>query len=474
MRISPFAARAGTRVSHEVVMRTVYPETTSSNPLRDEAGADVVKRAFSQDAVIGLRLAGEPHRVGQELHLVEVRDARAEDQLVGSDLPERVDPGPYIFGGSYCRLRDPLRPFGDERVVREQLADRLLLVIAEPEVREAHEAGCPGTPGLAVGRAEGLDHARSHFGRGAPDGEAAVPPDRATRGAGRVAPEQDGDPPSRRGRAERLGRALRRAPSPALVERLELLVIALSPGGEVLLGSLVVVRPGPDAKSEGQPTVGEPVDARRELGETGCAVRRSEQDVGQQLDPIGDGRGGGERRELVVCGPGHPADRGEAGEPPSLRTSGPCDERGPVHVEQRVADPDPDVHEGPPSMAISFSLSYPRESRNDRSGGPAGRTPQPARAGPQSRRGAARALPDRTGARLAQVRDAGPAPSPMWEGARARRAAGTPGGPDAHPGTPPVDPRRASSPGRPRVGAHTRVQSSLADDVNTPAFDPLA
>jgi len=33
-------------------MRTVYPETTSSNPLRDEAGADVVKRAFSQDAVI--------------------------------------------------------------------------------------------------------------------------------------------------------------------------------------------------------------------------------------------------------------------------------------------------------------------------------------------------------------------------------------------------------------------------------------
>src|SRR6266508_1407084 len=362
MRISPFAARAGTRVSHEVVMRTVYPETTSSNPLRDEDGADVVKRAFSQDAVIGLRLAGEPHRVGQELHLVEVRDARAEDQLVGSDLPECLDPGPYILGGSYCRLRDPLRPFGDERVVREELADRLLLVIAEPEVREAHDARCPRAAGLAVGGAEGLDHARSHLGWGAPDGEPAVPPDRAAGGAGRVAPEQDGDPPPRRGRAERLGGAFRRSPGPALVERLELLVIALPPGAEVLLGSLVVIWPGPDAKSEGQPTVREPVDARRELGQTGCAVRRSEHDVREQLDPFGDGRGGGECRELVVCGPGHPADRGEAGEAPGLRTPGPSDQRGPVHVEQPVADPDPDVH-GSPSRQASVS-STPRGRRS--------------------------------------------------------------------------------------------------------------
>src|SRR6266540_4272996 len=303
MRISPFAARAGTRVSHEVVMRTVYPETTSSNPLRDEAGADVVKRAFSQDAVIGLRLAGEPHRAGQELHLVEVRDARAEDQLVGSDLPECVDPGPYILGGSYCRLRDPLRPFGDERVVREELADRLRLVIAEPEVREAHDARCPGAAGLAVGGAEGLDNACRHLGRGAPDGEPAIPPDRAAGGAGGVAPEQDGDPPPRRGRAERLGRAFRRTPGPALVQRLELLVIALSPGGEVFLGSLVVIWPGPDSKSDGQPTVREPVDAGRELGETGRPVRRGEQDVREQLDPIGYGRGGrsGERREGREC-----------------------------------------------------------------------------------------------------------------------------------------------------------------------------
>ena len=142
-----------------------------------------------------------------------------------------------------------------------------------------------------------------------------------------------------------MGRAFQRTPRPGFVERLELLVEPLTPGGEVLLGSLVVVRPGPDAEPQRQPTAGEAVDGRRELCQPGGAVRRSEQDIGQQLDPPGDGRGGGEGRELVVAGPGHAADRGEAGEAPGLREPSPLDQREPVHVEQRVADPDPDVHD---------------------------------------------------------------------------------------------------------------------------------
>jgi|SRR5207247_1694067 len=48
--------------------------------------------------VVASGLPGEPGRVGQEVHLVDVWHARAEDQLVGSDLSERVDPRPHLVG----------------------------------------------------------------------------------------------------------------------------------------------------------------------------------------------------------------------------------------------------------------------------------------------------------------------------------------------------------------------------------------
>src|SRR4029450_14139486 len=88
----------------------------------------------------------------------------------------------------------PTRSFGDDRVVGAKLADRLLLSLTEPEVREAYDAGVPHAADLVVGGSKGLDHARSHLRRGTSDGEPAIPPDRAAGGAGRVASEQDGGP----------------------------------------------------------------------------------------------------------------------------------------------------------------------------------------------------------------------------------------------------------------------------------------
>jgi hypothetical protein len=73
----------------------------------------------------------------------------------------------------------------------------------------------------------------------------------------------------------------------------EQLQVGVEPPAAILegpAGDLVVVGPAAHPEAEGQPATRELVEAGRHLGQLHRVVGGTEQDVGEQADPVGDGR----------------------------------------------------------------------------------------------------------------------------------------------------------------------------------------
>jgi len=76
-------------------------------------------------------------------------------------------------------------------------------------------------------------------------------------------------------------------------------------------GQLVVVGAAADTEAEGEAAVREPVEAGRHLRQEHRAVDGLQEDVGEQADPLGGGRGRGQHGERVVARVGDPVDGGQ-------------------------------------------------------------------------------------------------------------------------------------------------------------------
>jgi hypothetical protein len=128
------------------------------------------------------------------------------------------------------------------------------------------------------------------------------------------------------------------------VEQLQVGVEAPAAVGERPAGELVVVGPVAHTDAEGEAATRELVEAGCHLGQGHRAVGGPEEDVGEQADPLGDGRCRRQHGERVVARVGDPVDRGQRREAALLGPPGPVDHQPPGDVEDGVGKPDADLH----------------------------------------------------------------------------------------------------------------------------------